>query len=132
MKASETTSKASICWSCKNARADRCAWISRKKRVWKRAEEKKCCHTQSVWAVQICKHYEPESSERQQKAPKPQKIKTAGTRWLPEHDALLLELRKKNVSCELIADKLGRSQGAVYRRISRLKETERETETVQA
>jgi IS30 family transposase len=82
--------------------------------------------------VQICKHYEPESSERQQKAPKPQKIKTAGTRWLPEHDALLLELRKKNVSCELIADKLGRSQGAVYRRISRLKETERETETVQA
>ncbi|MGI6078289.1 MAG: HTH domain-containing protein [Fastidiosipilaceae bacterium] len=114
-----TNTGTSICWNCKNGRADRCKWISQKKQVWERAEEKKCCHTQSVWTVQKCKHYKP---ERQQKAPKPQKIKTAGTRWLPEHDALLLELRKKDVSCEVIADKLGRSQGAVYRRIARLKE----------
>ncbi len=128
---SEPVTNTSICWNCKSGRADRCKWISQKKRVWKRAEEKKCCHTQSVWTVLECKHYEPESSERRQKAPKPQKNKTAGRPYTSGDDALIKKMRRLNIPCDVIADKLGRSRGAIYRRISRLK-TEGEMEAVQA
>ena len=29
----------SICWNCKNGRADRCDWIDKKEKVWEKARE---------------------------------------------------------------------------------------------
>ena len=60
----------SICWSCKNARANRCAWVARKKQVWKRAYERECrasdrvqgCY--KVWVVQKCAHFEVDKEAR--------------------------------------------------------------------
>ncbi len=40
--------------------------------------------------------------------------------YTPEDDALLLRLRRKGVPCAVIADRMGRSRGAVYQRIARL------------
>lgn len=65
MKASETTSKASICWNCKNGRADRCGWIDKKEKVWGRAIRKRCGKKWKpfdVWIVQECKCYKEEAT----------------------------------------------------------------------
>ena len=128
MKASETTSKASICWNCKNARADRCKWVDKKEQVWERAVEEKrswlTCDDETVYIVQECKHYDPENSHWRQKIPqlqsKPQKDHRRP--YTPEDDAFIAKMREAGVPCGEIAKKLDRTLSAIYQRITRLKE----------
>ncbi len=113
------TSKASICWNCKNARADRCAWIDKKEQVWERAVEKKCAQDIDVWIVQECKSYKPESAYK--KPPKALKKKGTNRLYTLEDDALIISMHKRGVPCKKIASKTGRTQNSIYYRIARLK-----------
>jgi hypothetical protein len=58
----------SICWSCHNARADRCAWIEKKVKVWEKAyarlKEENSGRGYKVYVVRECKQYALEEVER--------------------------------------------------------------------
>lgn len=130
----------SICWNCKNGRADRCGWIKNKKQVWEKAVEKECSKDVNIWVVQECKRYDPENPYWQQgvskSQPKPQKKKVSHRRRLytPKDDALLLELREQGIPCGEIARRMDRTIYSIYKRIARLKEmgVEREDDKVYA
>ena len=123
-----TNTGTSICWNCKNARANRCAWVARKKQVWKRAHERACALERerghyAIWTVQECEHYDPENlNRRQPKKPQPQKNVNRYKLYTPEDDALIQELRGRDVPCAEIAEELGRTRKSIYQRIARLKE----------
>jgi len=122
----------SICWNCKNGRADRCDWIDKKEKVWEKAREEirgRNWGPFKVWTVQECKRYDPENPHwRQPQKPGRQKKKAAGRPYTPKDDALLLELREQGVPCGVIAERMGRTVGSIYRRIAYLKEMEVERE----
>ncbi len=54
----------SICWSCRNARADRCAWANKLSKVWEKADvqfkKESSGRRYKVYVVRECKKYEPD------------------------------------------------------------------------
>ena len=122
-----TNTGTSICWNCKNGRADRCKWISQKKQVWERAYKRVCTLERergqyAIWTVQECEHYIPENPRWNPRRRQKKKAAIVARPYTPEDDALIQELRGKGVPCTVIADRMGRSRSSIYRRIARLKE----------
>lgn len=127
----------SICWNCRNARADRCAWIANKKEVWESAcKEKRGINWElsEVWTVQECNHFHLDEKliDRrtvQPKQPKPpvkarkNKNRRDYKHYTPEEDAQIISLREEGVPCREIAIELNRHISSVYKRISLLRET---------
>lgn len=69
-----TRPQESICWNCKNARANLCAWIGRGEKIWDRGKKEKrslpkSCQTKNkkytfVYIVQDCKYFKPEGKRK--------------------------------------------------------------------
>lgn len=124
----------SICWECRNARADRCAWIGRKKRVWKRATEKRCRQDQDIWIVQECNLFDPEKGwvMASAAADRIEKLKTKKGLCIPEMDEQILAMREGGATCKEIASITGRATSTIYGRLRKLKKegVERKDEKV--
>ena len=74
MKKKNTRPRERICWDCKNARANLCAWIGRGEKIWDGGKKEKRSLTPSrqtknkkynfVYIVQDCKHFKPEGKRK--------------------------------------------------------------------
>jgi hypothetical protein len=64
----------SICWTCKNARANICPWIGEGKKIWSRAKsakrkllkskQKQGKEHYTVYAVEECQYFKPEDKRK--------------------------------------------------------------------